>query len=152
MSSTSRTNSRNGSPEIRHRLIREDDSSAAGSDHPHHHSRPSRRITGDDYAELIDEDGDYSTPSGNFTYLNLFDLYLTIFKNYPVPNYELPRQHIDLQEIIGYGHFGDVHRGIFTNGGEQTLVAVKTCKDQTMADKFLEEACTFLVPSFTRFI
>ena len=58
-----------------------------------------------------------------------------------VPNYELARNLIDLQEIIGYGHFGDVHRGVFQNGGEQTLVAVKTCKDQSMADKFLEEAC-----------
>lgn len=59
-----------------------------------------------------------------------------------VPNYELSRSAIELQEIIGYGHFGDVHRGVFkTSNGEQTLVAVKTCKDQTMADKFLEEAC-----------
>ncbi len=33
------------------------------------HSLPSSRITGDDYAELIDEDGDWSTPSGNFTLL-----------------------------------------------------------------------------------
>ncbi len=61
-----------------------------------------------------------------------------------MPNYELSRNLIDLQEIVGYGHFGDVHRGIFRNGGgEPTLVAVKTCKDQTMADKFLEEACMF---------
>jgi len=59
-----------------------------------------------------------------------------------VPNYEVSRRLIDLQEIIGYGHFGDVHRGIFQSGpGEQTMVAVKTCKDQSMADKFLEEAC-----------
>ena len=59
-----------------------------------------------------------------------------------VPNYELPRNLIDLQEIIGYGHFGDVHRGFFRYAaGEQNLVAVKTCKDQTQADKFLEEAC-----------
>lgn len=85
------------------------------------------RVAGDpgndtrDYAELVDDDGDYSTPS--------------------VPNYELSRNSIDLQEIIGYGHFGDVHRGFFRNGGgDPTLVAVKTCKDQTMADKFLEEA------------
>ena len=62
-----------------------------------------------------------------------------------VPNYELSRSSIDLQEIIGYGHFGDVHRGFFkSGGGDQTLVAVKTCKDQTQADKFLEEACEFL--------
>ena len=67
-----------------------------------------------------------------------------------MPNYELSRNLIDLQEIIGYGHFGDVHRGYFRNGAagaEPTLVAVKTCKDQTMADKFLEEACKFLVCS-----
>jgi len=62
-----------------------------------------------------------------------------------VPNYELSRNLIDLQEIIGYGHFGDVHRGFFRNAaGEQNLVAVKTCKDQTQADKFLEEACKCL--------
>ena len=62
-----------------------------------------------------------------------------------MPNYELSRNLIDLQEIIGYGHFGDVHRGMFRSAtGEQTLVAVKTCKDQTQADKFLEEACKFL--------
>ena len=62
-----------------------------------------------------------------------------------VPNYELSRNLIDLQEIIGFGHFGDVHRGIFRNGpnSEPTLVAVKTCKEQSMADKFLEEACKF---------
>lgn len=62
-----------------------------------------------------------------------------------MPNYELSRDLIDLKEIIGYGHFGDVHRGLFKNGAnsESTLVAVKTCKDQTMADKFLEEACMF---------
>lgn len=61
-----------------------------------------------------------------------------------MPNYELSRNSIDLQEIIGYGHFGDVHRGFFRNGGgDPTLVAVKTCKDQTMADKFLEEACKY---------
>jgi len=51
------------------RLTRVDDSSATGSDHPHHHSLPSSRITGDDYAELIDKDGDWSTPSGNFALL-----------------------------------------------------------------------------------
>ncbi|KZS20047.1 Focal adhesion kinase [Daphnia magna] len=104
----SRNTSRNGSP------------APMG---PAHRSR----VAGDpgndtrDYAELVDDDGDYSTPS--------------------VPNYELSRNSIDLQEIIGYGHFGDVHRGFFRNGGgDPTLVAVKTCKDQTMADKFLEEA------------
>lgn len=64
------------------------------------------------------------------------------FLPFLVPNYELSRNLIDLQEIIGYGHFGDVHRGFFRNAaGEQSLVAVKTCKDQTQADKFLEEAC-----------
>ncbi|XP_057377626.1 focal adhesion kinase 1-like isoform X2 [Daphnia carinata] len=104
----SRNTSRNGSP------------APMG---PGHRSR----VAGDpdnekfDYAELIDDDGDYSTPS--------------------VPNYELSRNSIDLQEIIGYGHFGDVHRGFFRiGGGDPTLVAVKTCKDQTMADKFLKEA------------
>ncbi len=61
-----------------------------------------------------------------------------------MPNYELPRNLIELQEIVGFGHFGDVHRGIFRSGsGDPTMVAVKTCKDQTMADKFLEEACMF---------
>ncbi|XP_046437098.1 focal adhesion kinase 1-like isoform X5 [Daphnia pulex] len=104
----SRSTSRNGSP------------APMG---PGHRSRVGGEPSNDtrDYAELFDEDGDYSTPS--------------------VPNYELPRNLIELQEIVGFGHFGDVHRGIFRNGsGEPTMVAVKTCKDQTMADKFLEEA------------
>lgn len=102
-----------------------------------------------DYAELVDEDGDYSTPSGsNPSYIAIYILLNKSPKNYYiVPNYELSRSSIDLQEIIGYGHFGDVHRGIFRNnsGSEPTLVAVKTCKDQTMADKFLEEACTLYI-------
>ena len=59
--SSSRTNSRNGSPETR-RMIRDEDDLRP-------HSRltvtaNNRRLAGDDYAELVDEDGDYSTPSG----------------------------------------------------------------------------------------
>jgi hypothetical protein len=103
-----------------------------------------------DYTELADEEGDYSTPSGKYFFnINLKMCVMSIkwywcdcFLPFLVPNYELSRNLIDLQEIIGYGHFGDVHRGFFRNAaGEQSLVAVKTCKDQTQADKFLEEAC-----------
>ncbi len=63
---SSHVNSRNGSPEMRNRQIREDDGAEGDHRHNWHHhhvSRTSRR-EGDDYADLIDEEGDYSTPSG----------------------------------------------------------------------------------------
>ena len=64
---------------------------------------------------------------------------------------QVDRDRVCLEEIIGEGQFGDVHKGYYrlpgsqaSDGGEQVHpVAVKTCKvdDDTMAEKFLEEAC-----------
>ena len=105
----------------------------------------------EDYAEIVDEEGDYSSPARD---------------------YELDRARIELSEIIGevtphpqknkktfshcrhifssyhlelQGQFGDVHRGSWRpqSSSETTAVAVKTCKvetDASMAEKFLEEA------------
>ena len=84
----------------------------------------------EDYAEIVDEDGDYSSPA---------------------KDYEVDRNRLELCEIIGEGQFGDVHKGQYRpagQGGEVTVpVAVKTCKVETgpsMAEKFLEEACKFM--------
>ncbi|XP_049879797.1 focal adhesion kinase 1 isoform X3 [Pectinophora gossypiella] len=100
----------------------------------------------EDYAEIVDDDADYSTPA--------------------VRDYELVRNQIELTGIIGEGQFGDVHKGTCRvtsanhpslrrqlaiqkqqgkcAGGEYILpVAVKTCKldaDLDTAEKFLEEA------------
>ncbi|CAG4939517.1 unnamed protein product [Colias eurytheme] len=103
-------------------------------------------ILSEDYAEIVDDDADYSTPA--------------------VRDYELVRNQIELTGIIGEGQFGDVHKGTCkvtsanhpslrrqlaiqkqqgkTPAGEYVLpVAVKTCKmdaDLDTAEKFLEEA------------
>ncbi|XP_059055965.1 uncharacterized protein LOC131849853 [Achroia grisella] len=103
-------------------------------------------LLSEDYAEIVDDDADYSTPA--------------------VRDYELVRNQIELTGIIGEGQFGDVHKGTCkvtsanhpslrrqlalqkqhgrTAGGEYVLpVAVKTCKmdaDLDTAEKFLEEA------------
>ena len=82
----------------------------------------------EDYAEIVDEEGDYSSPARD---------------------YEIDRSRVDLHEIIGEGQFGDVHKGSFRSsgrggGGESVAIAVKTCKvegDVAMTEKFLEEAC-----------
>ncbi|XP_013181827.1 PREDICTED: focal adhesion kinase 1 isoform X2 [Papilio xuthus] len=102
-------------------------------------------ILSEDYAEIVDDDADYSTPA--------------------VRDYELVRNQIELTGIIGEGQFGDVHKGTCRvtsanhpslrrqlalqkqqgrGAGEHVLhVAVKTCKmdaDLDTAEKFLEEA------------
>ncbi|XP_026728221.1 focal adhesion kinase 1 isoform X2 [Trichoplusia ni] len=92
----------------------------------------------EDYAEIVDDDADYSTPA--------------------VRDYELVRNQIELTGIIGEGQFGDVHKGTckvstwshpslrrqqLAAGGGALPVAVKTCKmdaDLDTAEKFLEEA------------
>ncbi|CAG7731842.1 unnamed protein product [Allacma fusca] len=78
----------------------------------------------DDYAEIVDEDGDYSIPASH--------------------DYELDRLCVELGDIIGQGQFGDVHQGWFrTKEAEKIPVAVKTCKldaDAATRDRFLEEA------------
>ncbi|XP_026750557.2 focal adhesion kinase 1 isoform X6 [Galleria mellonella] len=103
-------------------------------------------LLSEDYAEIVDDDADYSTPA--------------------VRDYELVRNQIELTGIIGEGQFGDVHKGTCkvtsanhpslrrqlalqkqqgrSTTGEYVLpVAVKTCKmdaDLDTAEKFLEEA------------
>ncbi|XP_068893109.1 focal adhesion kinase 1 isoform X8 [Tenebrio molitor] len=97
--------------------------------HPSKHkSRNSDNTTGtmlsEDYAEIVDEEGDYSTPA--------------------TKSYELQRDQINLGEILGEGQFGDVHKGTFkAKDGSLVPVAVKTCKreaDLNTTEKFLEEA------------
>ncbi|KAI0236774.1 Focal adhesion kinase 1 [Lamellibrachia satsuma] len=77
-----------------------------------------------DYAEIVEEDGDYSTPGAI--------------------DYEIDRDRITLGDILGEGQFGDVHRGIYHDvNGTEVDVAIKTCKvdsDESVAEKFLEEA------------
>ncbi|XP_046677236.1 focal adhesion kinase 1 isoform X3 [Homalodisca vitripennis] len=80
-------------------------------------------ILSEDYAEIVDEEGDYSTPATR--------------------DYELNRSQVELAEIIGEGQFGDVHKGTCRVRDNSVPVAVKTCKadaDMATAEKFLEEA------------
>lgn len=79
----------------------------------------------EDYAEIVDEEGDYSTPATR--------------------DYELIRNQVELAETIGEGQFGDVHKGTYRSSkdGHIIPVAIKTCKpdaDLATAEKFLEEA------------
>jgi focal adhesion kinase 1 len=64
-------------------------------------------------------------------------------------DYELVRNQVELGEFIGEGQFGDVHKGTFKGRDNQLIpVAVKTCKadaDLATAEKFLEEACKYLL-------
>ncbi|XP_064486390.1 focal adhesion kinase 1-like isoform X2 [Ornithodoros turicata] len=85
----------------------------------------SKRAFSEDYAEIVDEDGDYSTPA--------------------TKDYELCRSSITLGDIIGEGQFGDVHKGTYLMKSDSQVipVAIKTCKVETenaMGEKFLEEA------------
>ncbi|XP_074102045.1 protein tyrosine kinase 2 Fak isoform X2 [Cotesia typhae] len=81
-------------------------------------------ILSEDYAEIVDEEGDYSTPAAR--------------------DYEIVRNQVELGEIIGEGQFGNVHKGSYKGrDGHTVAVAVKTCKvdaDLATAEKFLEEA------------
>ncbi|XP_048506563.1 focal adhesion kinase 1 isoform X2 [Athalia rosae] len=83
-------------------------------------------ILSEDYAEIVDEEGDYSTPATR--------------------DYEIVRNQVELAEIIGEGQFGNVHKGSYRGrDGQVVPVAVKTCKvdaDLATAEKFLEEAYT----------
>ena len=81
--------------------------------------------------------------------------------NSPARDYEIDRTRVELHEIIGEGQFGDVHKGLYhvpshqINSSNlnnpaaskgQLPIAVKTCKVEakdSMAEKFLEEACKF---------
>lgn len=77
-----------------------------------------------DYAEIVEDEGDYSSPTAR--------------------DYELKRDSISLLEVLGEGQFGDVYKGSFVDKeGMQVPVAVKTCKEdneESMTEKFLEEA------------
>lgn len=81
-------------------------------------------LLSEDYAEIVDDEGDYSTPATR--------------------NYELNRSQIELTDVLGEGQFGDVHKGTLKNkDGSLIPVAVKTCKgdaDVATTEKFLEEA------------
>nr|XP_037271473.1 LOW QUALITY PROTEIN: focal adhesion kinase 1-like [Rhipicephalus microplus] len=99
----------------------------AGVKHKNHSnpSGPKKQGASEDYAEIVDEEGDYSTPA--------------------TKDYELCRSHITLGDIIGEGQFGDVHKGTYTSQADNQVipVAIKTCKVETedsMGEKFLEEA------------
>lgn len=94
---------------------------------PPKHRNQHGTILSEDYAEIVDEEGDYSTPATR--------------------NYELVRNQIELGDILGEGQFGDVHKGTYkTRDGTIIPVAVKTCKtdaDLATTEKFLEEACKY---------
>ncbi|GFW30401.1 focal adhesion kinase 1 [Trichonephila clavipes] len=59
-------------------------------------------------------------------------------------DYELNRSDIILEEIIGEGQFGDVHKGTYKSKDSMSVpVAIKTCKvesEESIGEKFLEEA------------
>ena len=84
-----------------------------------------------DYAEIVEEDSDYSNPTNR--------------------DYELERGSISLECTLGEGQFGDVYRGVYVDeDGVRQDVAVKTCKVsenedarqlEARAEKFLGEAC-----------
>lgn len=91
---------------------------------PPKHRNQHGTILSEDYAEIVDEEGDYSTPAAR--------------------DYELVRNQIELADILGEGQFGDVHKGTYrSRDGTLIAVAVKTCKtdaDLATTEKFLEEA------------
>ncbi|XP_012152828.1 protein tyrosine kinase 2 Fak isoform X1 [Megachile rotundata] len=95
-----------------------------GSNSPEKNVSKTGTILSEDYAEIVDEEGDYSTPATR--------------------DYEIVRNQVELGEIIGEGQFGNVHKGSYKGRDNQTIaVAVKTCKvdaDLATSEKFLEEA------------
>ncbi|XP_043249664.1 focal adhesion kinase 1 isoform X4 [Colletes gigas] len=95
-----------------------------GTNSPEKNVSKTGTILSEDYAEIVDEEGDYSTPATR--------------------DYEIVRNQVELGEIIGEGQFGNVHKGSYKGRDNQTIaVAVKTCKvdaDLATSEKFLEEA------------
>jgi focal adhesion kinase 1 len=103
--------------------------SVVGVGNRQHQNFPSSAIGGvDDYAEIVDEEGDYSSPSRDF---------------------EIDRSRVIItmpDVILGEGQFGNVHKGVYAEeeGVQGVAIAVKTCKvegDDAMTEKFLGEAC-----------
>ncbi|XP_053980275.1 focal adhesion kinase 1 isoform X5 [Hylaeus volcanicus] len=95
-----------------------------GTNSPEKNVSKTGTILSEDYAEIVDEEGDYSTPATR--------------------DYEIVRNQVELGEIIGEGQFGNVLKGSYKGRDNQTIaVAVKTCKvdaDLATSEKFLEEA------------
>ncbi|XP_052774521.1 focal adhesion kinase 1-like isoform X3 [Mya arenaria] len=87
-----------------------------------------------DYAEIVEDDGDYSSPDGR----------RRKGRKKKSHDYEIQRDRVCLKDILGNGQFGDVHKGIYRDkDGNEIPVAVKTCKEdneESMTEKFLEEA------------
>ncbi|XP_014102161.2 focal adhesion kinase 1 isoform X2 [Bactrocera oleae] len=134
---TSKGNQNNGFDREKHNEEDQTDGSGATINTS---TKPKPTLT-EDYAEigLIDDEGDYSTPTAR--------------------NYELERSQINLNEKIGVGQFGDVHIGTYFPKAKKNTksnalntmemkssviqVAVKTCKasdDPQKMEQFLEEA------------
>uniref|UniRef100_A0A915JJN6 non-specific protein-tyrosine kinase n=1 Tax=Romanomermis culicivorax TaxID=13658 RepID=A0A915JJN6_ROMCU len=65
-------------------------------------------------------------------------------KENKVPEYELDRNRVTIEEILGEGQFGDVYRGKYRSKDNSILpVAIKACKlesEESHGNKFLEEA------------
>jgi serine/threonine protein kinase len=81
-----------------------------------------------DYAEIVEEDADYCTPTGP-----------------PPAHLQLDRQRVRLLDVIGEGQFGNVFRAEYQSPDrdQPTMVAVKTCKTESQAQlgaRFLQEA------------
>ncbi|XP_078037265.1 protein tyrosine kinase 2 Fak isoform X3 [Augochlora pura] len=95
-----------------------------GSNSPEKNVSKTGTILSEDYAEIVDEEGDYSTPATR--------------------DYEIVRNQVELGDVIGNGQFGTVHKGSYKGRDNQVIaVAVKTCKvdaDLATSEKFLEEA------------
>ncbi|OAD62388.1 Focal adhesion kinase 1 [Eufriesea mexicana] len=78
-----------------------------GSNSPEKNVSKTGTILSEDYAEIVDEEGDYSTPATR--------------------DYEIVRNQVELGEIIGEGQFGNVHKGSYKGRDNQIIpVAVKT--------------------------
>lgn len=99
------------------------------------HNMMHSTINSRDYNEIYedDDDDDYATPIGE--------------------DYELSRNKILLECIVGEGQFGDVYQGTYRTALNEVIpVAVKTCKQsqgdnaRIVGERFLEEA--FIMQQF----